>query len=81
MAELAVIGAGLMGAGIAQVAAAADYSVTLIDTGEDALARAAAGIEASYNKFAEKGRMTPDEVSGALGRITTTTDLHAADQS
>jgi 3-hydroxybutyryl-CoA dehydrogenase len=70
-----------MGAGIAQVAAAADYSVTLIDTGEDALARAAAGIEASYSKFAEKGRMTPDEVSGALGRITTTTDLHAADQS
>lgn len=81
MAELAVIGAGLMGAGIAQVAAAADYSVLLIDTGEDALARAAAGIEASYSKFAEKGRMTADEVTGALGRITTTTDLHAADQS
>ena len=81
MAELTVIGAGLMGAGIAQVAAAADYSVTLIDTGEDALARAAAGIEASYDKFAQKGRMTADEVAGALGRITTTTDLHAADQS
>lgn len=81
MAELAVIGAGLMGAGIAQVAAAADYSVTLIDTGEDALARASAGIESSYNKFAEKGRMTADEVAGALGRITTTTDLHAADES
>lgn len=81
MAELTVIGAGLMGAGIAQVAAVADYSVTLIDTGEDALARAAAGIEASYDKFAQKGRMTADEVAGALGRITTTTDLHAADQS
>lgn len=81
MTTVTVIGAGLMGAGIAQVAAAADYDVVLVDAGEDALTRALAGIERSYGKFVEKGRMTGDELAGALGRITTTTDLHAADSS
>lgn len=81
MTAVTVIGAGLMGAGIAQVAAAAGYDVVLNDTSEEALARALAGIERSYGKFVEKGKMTGEDLVGAVGRITTTTDLHAADTS
>jgi 3-hydroxybutyryl-CoA dehydrogenase len=81
MQNVTVVGAGLMGSGIAQVAAAAGYSVILQDTSDDALARAQAGIEASYAKFADKGAMTSADVEGALGRLTTTTDLKAADES
>lgn len=81
MNSVSVIGAGLMGAGIAQVAAAAGYEVVLIDTSEEALARGVAGIERSYGKFVEKQKMTGDELAAAVGRIRTTTDLHAADAS
>lgn len=81
MNSVSVIGAGLMGAGIAQVAAAAGYDVVLIDTSEEALARGLAGIERSYGKFVEKQKMTGDELAAAVGRIRTTTDLHAADTS
>ncbi|MDQ1247150.1 MAG: 3-hydroxybutyryl-CoA dehydrogenase [Actinomycetota bacterium] len=81
MSTVTVIGAGLMGAGIAQVAAAAGYDVVLNDTSQEALAQALGGIERSYGKFVEKGKMTGEDLVGAVGRITTTTDLHAADAS
>lgn len=81
MQTIAVIGAGLMGAGIAQVAAASGYSVVLQDVTEEALARATDGIEASYRKFAEKGLMPDGDVDAALSRLTTTSDLHAVDQA
>ena len=70
-----------MGAGIAQVAAAAGYSVVLQDVADEALARATDGIEASYRKFAEKGLMPAGDVDAALSRLTTSTDLHAVDQA
>jgi 3-hydroxybutyryl-CoA dehydrogenase len=76
--QLAVIGAGLMGSGIAQVSAAAGYDVVLRDVTEQATARGLAGIEASLARFAAKGRITRDDADAALGRITTTTDLGAA---
>jgi 3-hydroxybutyryl-CoA dehydrogenase len=76
--KLAVVGAGLMGSGIAQVAAQAGYDVTLRDVGEDALARGRAAIEKSYARFVEKGRLSEEDRDAALGRITTTTDLDAA---
>ncbi|TDC77406.1 3-hydroxyacyl-CoA dehydrogenase family protein [Streptomyces hainanensis] len=76
--ELAVIGAGLMGAGIAQVAAQAGWQVTVVDTTEDALRRGVEGVQASWAKFVEKGRLTGEEATAALGRITTSTDLGAA---
>jgi 3-hydroxybutyryl-CoA dehydrogenase len=68
-----------MGAGIAQVSAVAGYDVTLVDTSEGALTRAADQIAASYAKFVAKGAMTADDRDAALDRITTATDLHAAD--
>jgi 3-hydroxybutyryl-CoA dehydrogenase len=76
--RLVVIGAGLMGSGIAQVAAQAGYDVTMRDVGEDALARGRGAVERSYAKFVEKGRLTEADRDAALARITTTTDLDAA---
>nr|WP_202446712.1 3-hydroxyacyl-CoA dehydrogenase family protein [Streptomyces sp. SID5468] len=76
--KLAVIGAGLMGSGIAQVSAQAGYEVVLRDVTDEALARGRAGIEASYGKFVAKGKLAAADAEAALGRITTTTDLDAA---
>jgi 3-hydroxybutyryl-CoA dehydrogenase len=73
-----VIGAGLMGSGIAQVAAQAGYDVVLRDIGEDALGRARAAIESSYGKFVDKGKLSTEDRDAALGRITMTTELDAA---
>ena len=76
--QVAVVGAGLMGGGIAQVAAAAGYGVVLRDVTPEALERGLGVIRGSYAKFVERGRMTQDDADAALGRITTTTDLDAA---
>jgi 3-hydroxybutyryl-CoA dehydrogenase len=74
---LAVIGAGLMGSGIAQVSAAAGYEVVLRDVSDAATARGLAGITASFEKFVSKGKMAAADAEAALGRISTTTDLGA----
>ncbi|MEU6114668.1 3-hydroxyacyl-CoA dehydrogenase family protein [Streptomyces sp. NPDC047117] len=76
--KLAVIGAGLMGSGIAQVSAQAGWDVTLRDVTDGALARGRSGIEASYEKFVAKGKLEAAAAEQALARITTTTDLEAA---
>ena len=68
-----VIGAGLMGSGIAQVAAQAGWQVVLRDVSDEALARGIGGIETSIGRFVDKGRLTQDEADAALARITTTT--------
>ena len=71
-----VVGAGQMGAGIAQVAAAAGMRVTLVDVGEEQLERGRAGIAASLAKLAAKGQCgDPD---GVLARISTSTQIAAA---
>lgn len=75
--SVAVVGAGLMGSGIAQVAAVAGWDVVLRDLDDDAVARGRKGIEASTAKFVEKGRLSEADRDAALGRITTTTDLDA----
>ncbi|MEU9503193.1 MULTISPECIES: 3-hydroxyacyl-CoA dehydrogenase family protein [unclassified Streptomyces] len=76
--KLAVIGAGLMGSGIAQVSAQAGWDVVLRDVTDEALARGKGGIEASYEKFVTKGKLAAADAEQALARITTTTDLEAA---
>jgi 3-hydroxybutyryl-CoA dehydrogenase len=76
--RLAVIGAGLMGAGIAQVAAQAGWDVVLRDLDDKSTARGVAGIRTSLEKFAAKGHIAVDDVEVALGRITTTTELESA---
>jgi 3-hydroxybutyryl-CoA dehydrogenase len=76
--ELFVVGAGLMGSGIAQVAAVAGWSVTLQDADPEALRRAQAAIGSSLDRFVRKDKLSADERAAALGRVATTTDLEAA---
>ncbi len=76
--RLAVIGAGLMGSGIAGVAARAGWEVALRDVDDAVLARGVDAIGGSYDRFVGKGRLGAADAEAALGRITTTTDLDAA---
>ena len=71
-----VVGAGQMGAGIAQVVAASGRRVSLHDAATGAVDRGLAGIRRSLEKLADKGGADPDEV---LARITAVDDLVAAD--
>jgi 3-hydroxybutyryl-CoA dehydrogenase len=71
-----VVGAGQMGAGIAQVAAASGCGVSLHDAAPGATERALETIRRSAAKLAEKGKPDPDEV---LGRIERVDDLVPAD--
>jgi 3-hydroxybutyryl-CoA dehydrogenase len=76
--KLAVIGAGLMGSGIAQVSAQAGYEVVLRDVTDEALTRGTDAIRSSYEKFVAKGKLAAEDAQAALARITPTTDLDAA---
>jgi 3-hydroxybutyryl-CoA dehydrogenase len=73
--KVAVVGAGLMGSGIAQVAAVSGLDVIVRDVTPAALDRGRAAIERSLARFVEKAAISGDERDSALGRITTTTDL------
>ncbi len=66
---IAVIGAGTMGAGIVQVAAAAGHTVYIFDTSEDAIDKGIAQIEKFLARSVEKGRMVEGERSAILNRI------------
>jgi len=74
---VAVIGSGAMGAGIAQVAAAAGYTVQLFDTRAEAVTQAIAGIAAMFDKLAAKGRMTADQARQASARLHPASSLAA----
>lgn len=66
---IAVIGSGAMGAGIAQVAAAAGHRVKLYDTRPEAVAKALAGIAEIFQKLVDKGRMTAADAAAAGARL------------
>ena len=76
--RLAVIGAGLMGSGIAQVAAQAGWQVTLRDLDDATVQRGVTSIRGSLEKFAAKGTIAADDVAATLARIAPTTELDAA---
>ena len=63
-----------MGAGIAQVCAAAGMNVTLFDAQPDALTRGVKSIESSLARIVKKGNLTEEEKQAALDRIATTSD-------
>ncbi len=73
ISEIAVIGSGQMGSGIAQVASLAGYSVLLIDIKEEFLTKAMKNIEFSLGKFVSKEKITPKESNEAINNIKTTT--------
>lgn len=66
---VAVIGSGAMGAGIAQVAAAAGHTVKLYDSRPESVAKAMADIGQAFNKLVAKQRMTPVDAAAALARL------------
>ena len=69
-AAIAVIGAGAMGAGIAQVAAQAGHPVALFDTREGAAAQAIAGIARQLGKRVEAGKLDAAERDAVLARLS-----------
>ncbi|MEM3953093.1 MAG: 3-hydroxyacyl-CoA dehydrogenase NAD-binding domain-containing protein, partial [Nitrososphaerota archaeon] len=71
--NVAVIGAGTMGHGIAQVFAMKGYNVNLLDISEDILKKALQNIEWSLSKFVEKKRLRKEDAEATLSRIKTTT--------
>ncbi|MFZ6772950.1 3-hydroxyacyl-CoA dehydrogenase PaaH [Undibacterium sp. SXout7W] len=72
---VAVIGAGAMGAGIAQIAAAAGHQVFLYDTRIEAAEKAVAGIQRTFNMLAEKGKMSFDLAQASAQRLHVATEL------
>ena len=68
-----VVGAGQMGAGIAQVALTAGLRVTLVDVAKDAVEKGAGRIRAGLGKLREKGKLDEGAERAALGRLSTAT--------
>ena len=75
ISNVAVIGCGTMGNGIAQVCAMSGKQVTLVDLDEGRLDKALASIEKSLMRVAKKGKIAEGDVPGILGRIGKTTSL------
>jgi 3-hydroxybutyryl-CoA dehydrogenase len=73
--RVGVVGAGLMGSGIAQVAAVAGYPVTLREVSDGLLDRGLGLIKGSLDKLVEKDKLSPTARQDALGRIERTTEL------
>jgi 3-hydroxybutyryl-CoA dehydrogenase len=75
MAEtFGVVGSGTMGAGIAQVAARAGFTVVMRDVAEEFLVRGMKAIDKSLQRDVDKQRLSPDEKAVIIERIKTTTD-------
>jgi len=79
--KVGVLGCGLMGSGIAQVAAMAGFDVTVLEVEQKYLDKGFAGIEKSLAKFAEKGTIkeTPQAVRARLKGATNKQDLADCD--
>ncbi|MBL7944526.1 MAG: 3-hydroxybutyryl-CoA dehydrogenase [Flavobacteriales bacterium] len=73
--NVAVIGAGTMGSGIAQVAAQAGHKVVLFDTRREAVDKALVGLRKTLDKLVEKSKLTAEQADGIHGRITPASDL------
>lgn len=71
--KIGVLGAGLMGAGIAQVAASSGYDVTIVEVSDELVAKGIGGIGKSLSKFVEKGTMTAEQRDETLCRLRGTT--------
>ncbi len=72
---VAVLGAGTMGHGIAQVAAASGYRVILRDVSEELVARGLRSIESNLSKGVERGKVTEGEREQTLSNVRAVTDL------
>ncbi|HID18657.1 TPA: 3-hydroxybutyryl-CoA dehydrogenase [Candidatus Bathyarchaeota archaeon] len=78
MRKVCVVGAGVMGSGIAQVFAQAGYDVVIVDVAEQFLQKGTSSIRANLERAVVKGKMSKEEAEAVLGRIKTTLDLEKA---
>jgi 3-hydroxybutyryl-CoA dehydrogenase len=78
---VAVIGAGTMGTGIAQIASTFGHRVQLFDISEEQTKESEKGLVKILQRQVEKERMTQDEVDGILNRITFTNHLNSVEGS
>ena len=76
MRKVGVLGCGLMGSGIAQVAASAGFETVVKEVSDDLIAKGFSGIEKSLAKFAEKGTITSDQQREIRGRLSGTTSFN-----
>ena len=76
--KVAVLGAGTMGAGIAQVCAQAGSAVVLCDISQEFVSKGAARVQAFLQKGVDKGKTTDQQRDETLARISTSTDRAAA---
>src|SRR5215467_15830659 len=71
--KVGVLGCGLMGSGIAQVAATSGYPTIVKEAADEFLKKGMASIDKSLSKFAEKGTITADQHTKTLERLKGTT--------
>ena len=76
--NVAVLGCGLMGSGIAQVCAQAGREVTVIEVSEDYLNKGLGGIRKQLDKMVERGKLTGDDREGVVARLHGSTKLEDA---
>lgn len=76
--KIAVVGAGVMGKGIAHAGALGGFDVSLHDVEKGTLENAASSIKKEMRKAVEKGRLEEGEMHEALTRISTTEDMEEA---
>src|SRR3989440_11088762 len=74
ISKVGVLGAGLMGHGIAQVAAQAGYDVVLREVDQEHLDKGLGRIQKQLSRAVEKEKMTQEDAQGVLGRINGTLD-------
>lgn len=77
IARIGIIGAGTMGAGIAQVAAASGFEVVLIDTEDELVQRGLGRIESGLGRLVEKDKLTVRDRDDALAKIAIGTGVEA----
>ncbi|MEP6636999.1 MAG: 3-hydroxyacyl-CoA dehydrogenase NAD-binding domain-containing protein, partial [Acidobacteriota bacterium] len=75
--KVGVLGCGLMGSGIAQVAASAGLETVVREVSDELINRGFTGIEKSLTRFAEKGTITSEQQKEIRGRISGTTSFDA----
>ena len=75
--KVGVLGCGLMGAGIAQVAATAGFETVVKEVSDEFIAKGFGGIEKSLAKFAEKGTITAEQQTQIRGRLSGTTSFES----
>jgi len=73
--RVGIVGSGIMGSGIAEVASKTGHEVVLRSRKQETADRTVAGLEKSLNKQVEKGRLSEEDRDGALQRVTATSDL------